>query len=262
MNYLHAVILGIVEGITEFLPVSSTGHLVLASDLLGLDATDFLKTFEIAIQAGAVMAVLSLYGLRLVRDRPLMGRIAAAFVPTAVVGLLLYPMVRGLLGDSSVVLWALGIGGVLLILFERRYREPADLPAGRQVPGEDLSRMSYRDAALIGLAQCAALVPGVSRSATTIVAGLALGLSRRAIVEFSFLLAIPTLGAATALDLYQNAGTLTGANLPLLGVGFAVSGLTAFIVIRWLLKFIRVHDFTSFGVYRVVVALALWRALS
>jgi undecaprenyl-diphosphatase len=250
MGYLHAVILGIVEGVTEFLPISSTGHLVLAADLLGLEASEFLKTFEIVIQAGAVMAVLSLYGLRLVRDWRLTARVMAAFIPTAIVGLLLYPVAKELLGSTSVVLAALGVGGVLMILFERWYDEPADA-------SEDLSLLPWSKAVFIGLAQCLAMVPGVSRSATTIIAGLVLGLSRRAIVEFSFLLAIPTLGAATALDLFKNADLLAGSNLGMLAIGFLTSWVVALVVIRWLLRFVRTHDFTIFGFYRVALAVVL-----
>lgn len=250
MSYFHAVLLGIVEGITEFLPISSTGHLVLTARLLSIPYSDFLKSFEIVIQAGAIMAAFSDHGMRLVRDRQLLLRVGAAFIPTAVVGLLLYPLVKHLLGSTSVVIAAMGIGGLLLIAFERWYREPADA-------SEDLSRMSYRSAAAIGLAQCVALVPGVSRSATTILAGLALGLSRRAIVEFSFLLAIPTLGAATILDLYKNQDLLSGTSLILLAVGFLVSWAVALVTMRWLLRYVRTHDFTSFGVYRIVVAVIL-----
>lgn len=247
MDYLHAVILGVVEGITEFLPISSTGHLVLTSRLLGLSG-DFLKTFEIVIQAGAMMAVLSDYGMRMVRDRQLFLRVAAAFVPTAVIGLLLYGVVKNLLDSPLVVVIAMGVGGVLLVGFERHYTEPPDA-------SEDLSRMPYRTAVAVGMAQCVALVPGVSRSATTIVAGLALGLSRRAIVEFSFLLAVPTLGAATALDLVKNRDLMDVHTLGLLAVGFMVSWVVALVAMRWLLKFVRTHDFTAFGIYRIVLSL-------
>jgi undecaprenyl-diphosphatase len=254
VNIFHVIILGIVEGITEYLPVSSTGHLVVAADLLGLVADDFLKLFEVVIQAGAVAAVLTLYGSRLIRDRRLLGRIAAAFAPTALVGLLFYSHIKALLGSTSIVLLALGVGGILLIVFERWYREPSDA-------SEDLSLLPYRKAILIGVAQCAAMVPGVSRSATTIVAGLALGLSRRAIVEFSFLLAIPTLGAATALDLVKNADLLVGTNGMFLALGFLTSWLVALAVVRWLVRFVRSHDFTIFGLYRIVIAIILWMYL-
>lgn len=255
MSILAAAILGVVEGVSEFLPISSTGHLVLTATLLKIPTTEFLKTFEVVIQSGAILAAVAAYGTRLIRDRELMFRVLAAFVPTAGIGLLAYPLVKSLLGSPSVVLWALGIGGVLLILFEKKYHEPADA-------AEDLARLPYRSAVLIGVAQCLALVPGVSRSATTIVAGLMLGLSRRAIVEFSFLLAIPTLGAATVLDLYRQGPTLTAADGGILAVGFLTAAVVAFVTMRWLLRFVRTHDFTAFGVYRIIVALALWAVLA
>jgi len=255
MSILAAAILGVVEGVSEFLPISSTGHLVLAARLLQVPTTEFLKTFEVVIQSGAILAALVAYGGRLIHDRRLLLRVLMAFVPTAGIGLLAYPLVKSMLGSSSVVLWALGIGGVLLILFEKKYHEPADA-------AEDLARLPYRSAVLIGVAQCLALVPGVSRSATTIVAGLMLGLSRRAIVEFSFLLAIPTLGAATALDLYKQGPSLTASDASLLATGFLAAAVVAFITMRWLLRYVRSHDFTAFGVYRIVVALALWAVLA
>lgn len=248
MDTLSAILLGIVEGITEFLPVSSTGHLILASHLGGIPSSAFLSSFQIAIQLGAILAVVTLYGMPLIRSRQLMARVAAAFVPTAVIGLVAYPFVKGLLGNPVIVVWALGVGGVLLILFEQSIPESAD-------SGEDLALLPYRHAVLIGVAQSVALVPGVSRSAATIMAGLGLGLSRRAIIEFSFLLAIPTMGAATVFDLYRSAGTFTGSEIGMMIVGFLVAWVTALVAIRWLLRFLRTHDFTWFGVYRIAVAI-------
>jgi undecaprenyl-diphosphatase len=250
MSYLDAVLLGAVEGITEFLPISSTGHLIVTAKLLGLEATEFLKSFSIAIQLGAVLAVVVAHGMTLARDRRLLGRVLAAFVPTALIGLLLYEQVRSLLGSVEVVLWAFALGGILLIVLERLIPEPADA-------SEDLSLLPYSKAVLIGTVQSLALIPGVSRAAATVMAGLSLGLSRRAIVEFSFLLAIPTLGAATLLDLAKNADTFSGSQWPLLAVGFLAAFFTALLTVRWLLRFIRTHDFTPFGVYRIVAAVLL-----
>jgi undecaprenyl-diphosphatase len=254
MTILHAVLLGIVEGVTEFLPISSTGHLIIAERLLGLASSEFSKSFSIVIQLGAILAVLTVYGRRLLTDSQLFRRVAVAFAPTVVLGLLFYSAVKSLLGNSSVVLWAMGVGGVLLILFEKLRHEPADAH-------EDLSTLPYRTAALLGLAQSVAMVPGVSRSAATIVGGLWLGLSRRAIVEFSFLLAIPTMAAASALDLYKNASAFSGAQWELLSVGFVTSWIVAWGVISWLLRYIRTHDFTAFGVYRIIAAVLFWLVL-
>lgn len=247
MGIIHAVVLGVVEGVTEFLPVSSTGHLILVTHLLGLSPSSFLKSFEIAIQLGAILAVLTLYGRMLWSKPALWARLAVAFAPTGVLGLALYPFIKGLLGSTQVVIWALAAGGVVLILFERLVPEPADA-------GEDISRMPYRTAFVVGLAQSVAMVPGVSRAAATICGGLAMGMSRRAIVEFSFLLALPTMAAATGYDLLKSAGSFTSSDFSLLAVGLVVSWLTAVFAIRWLLAFIRRRDFTVFGWYRIAAA--------
>lgn len=254
MTILHAVLLGIIEGITEFLPISSTGHLILAERLLGLVSTDFTKSFSIVIQLGAILAVVSAYGRKLLTDGELVKRVMVAFLPTVVLGLLFYSAVKSLLSSQSVVLWSMGIGGILLIAFELWRDEPADAH-------EDLSRIPYRTAVLLGVAQSVAMVPGVSRSAATIVGGLWLGLSRRAIVEFSFLLAIPTMAAASALDLFKSASLFSGSQWEVLGVGFVTSWVVAWAVISWLLRYIRTHDFTAFGVYRVIAAVLFWLVL-
>lgn len=254
MTFLHAIIFGVVEGITEFLPVSSTGHLILTGRLLGLPTGDFLKTFEIVIQLGAILAVLTLYGKMLLRKPGILTRLAVACVPTGISGFFLYPLIKGWLGNTSVVLWALGLGGAVLILFEKLVPEPADA-------SEDIARLSYRTALIVGVAQSVAIVPGVSRAAATIVGGLLAGMSRRAIVEFSFLLALPTMAAATLFDISKNMGALRDDNLGLLAVGFLTAWLTALVAIRWLLRFIRSHDFTLFGVYRIILALVVWLVL-
>lgn len=248
MSNLVAIILGIVEGITEFLPISSTGHLIIAGRLAGLASSDFVTSFNIVIQLGAILAVLTLYGKRLLTSWALMNRIIVAFIPTAVIGLILYSIVKQMLGSPAVVLWAMGVGGVLLIIFERWFKESANAH-------EDLATMPYRTAAFLGVAQSLAVVPGVSRAAATILGGLTLGLSRRAIVEFSFLLAIPTMAAASALDLYKNAGSFSGNQWDALLIGFVVSWIVALATIKWLLGYIRTHDFTLFGVYRIVAAI-------
>lgn len=240
--------LGVVEGVTEFLPISSTGHLILASTLLGVEQTEFAKTFEIAIQSGAILAVLVLYA-RLLTNWPLMKKIAAAFIPTALIGYVLYVPVKAyLLGNEWVVLGALFFGGIALIAFEKWH--------GEKDGAKDLASLSYTDAALIGIAQSVAVIPGVSRSAATVLGGLALNLSRVAIVEFSFLLAVPTLLAATALDLLKTGGYFSPHEWFLLGVGFAVSFVISLAAIRWLISYVRGHSFVAFGVYRIVLSLA------
>jgi undecaprenyl-diphosphatase len=252
MNVLQAGILGIVEGITEFLPISSTGHLMLTVQYLRLSQTDFIKSFEIAIQFGAILAVVVLYWKTLISGWDIWKKVIAAFLPTAIIGLLLYKVMKKyLLASSSIVLWALFLGGILLIIFELFHREKDNSIAS-------LSEISYSKALLIGLFQTIAIIPGVSRSAATIVGGLALGLKRKTIVEFSFLLAVPTMCAAMVFDLTKNIHAFTGANLLALGVGFIVSFIVALLAIRFLLVFIKKHTFIPFGIYRILAAIAFW----
>lgn len=250
MTAIQAALLGLVEGLTEFLPVSSTAHLIITARLLGLAQTEFVKSFEIIIQLGAIAAVLVVYWRSLL-DLEILKRLAAAFVPTGLVGLLAYKLIKQyLLADIGLIIATLALGGLLIVLFERSHQEKADAIT-------DIRRMSYRQCLAIGAFQSLAVVPGVSRSAATIIGGLLLGLSRRTIVEFSFLLAVPTILAATGLDLIKNATAFTSADAAVLAVGFVVSLLTALAAIKWLLAFVRRRRFTVFGGYRIVLAALL-----
>ena len=260
MNVLQTVVLGTVEGITEFLPISSTGHLILTSKLLGLAQSDFLKSFEIAIQLGAVLAVVGLYWRRFL-DATTFVRVVTAFIPTAIVGFVLYKVIKSvLIGNLAIVAWALLLGGGVMLLVE--WRGAAANPRPEASPGTPatapaITLPTTRQALLIGLAQSLAVIPGVSRSAATIVAGLSLGMSRQSIVEFSFLLAVPTLAAATALDLLKSADTFTAHTAGLLAIGFVVAGVTAFVAVRWLLRYISTNTFRPFAYYRIVLGLVL-----
>ena len=244
MSLLHAIILGIVEGITEFLPVSSTAHLILASKLMKLDS-EFVKSFEIIIQFGAILSVVVLYWNRF-WDWDVLKKLAVAVIPTGVIGLTVYRVVKDyLLGSVTVVLLSLVVGGIALIVFER-FRATID--------GEvDFSEISYRRALLIGVFQAIAVIPGVSRSAATIVGGSLIGISKRTIVEFSFMLAVPTMLAATGLELVASRDALSG-NYGVLAVGFVVSFITAIIAIKSFLGYIKKRDFSAFGWYRIVLA--------
>src|SRR5262249_14660776 len=186
MTYLDALILGIVEGVTEFLPISSTGHLMIAQELLQVPKDNFATTFNIVIQLGAIGAVALLYWRVLLVDRETMKRVLAAFLPTAIIGFIVYQLVKDyLLKSIPAVLWAFAVGGVILILFERLHGEKRD-------GIDNVRRISYWRAVVIGLFQAVAMVPGVSRSAATVIGGMTLGIRRATIVEFSFLLAVPT----------------------------------------------------------------------
>jgi undecaprenyl-diphosphatase len=252
MNMLHVLIFGIVEGITEFLPISSTGHLMLTAKLLGVSQSEFIKSFEIAIQLGAILSVVVLYWNKLTSENKIWKQLLVAFLPAAFIGALLYKMIKKyLLANTGVVLWSLFIGGLFLIIFELFYRQ-------KEEAVEETSAISYRQALIIGLFQSVAMIPGVSRAASTIVGGLVVGLKRKTIVEFSFLLAIPTMLAATALDLFKSASLFKPEQFTFLGVGFIVSFVVAIAAIKFLLVFIKRHSFISFGVYRIIVALVFW----
>jgi undecaprenyl-diphosphatase len=252
MNLLQTLIMSIVEGITEFLPVSSTGHLILTAQALGLTQTEFLKTFEISIQFGAILSVVVLYWRQLLVDLPVLKRVIAAFIPTAVLGLVFYKVIKTyLLASSTIVLWSLFLGGIALIVFELFHKEKEDAI-------DDLGSIPFRTSLLIGLFQSIAMVPGVSRSAATIVGGLVLGLKRKTIVEFSFLLAVPTMCAATGLDLFKNASGFSVNQMGFLSMGFVLSFVSALVGVKFLLQFIKNHTFIPFGVYRIVVAIACW----
>ena len=249
MNLFTVVILGIVEGITEFLPISSTGHLILTSRLLAIAQTEFLKSFEISIQLGAIFSVVVLYWRLLVTDLKVLKKVAAAFIPTGIIGLLLYRVVKTfLLGNVSVVLWSLLLGGVFIIVFELFYRQKSGAIS-------DISSISYPQALLIGVFQSFAIIPGVSRSAATIIGGLCLGLKRKTIVEFSFILAVPTMMAATGLDLLKNSSSFSSGQFGYLAAGFLVSFIVAILSIKLLLIFIKNNNFIIFGVYRIILAL-------
>lgn len=255
MDIMDAIILGVIEGITEFLPVSSTGHLILFGNVLLENQSLFTKSFDIIIQLGAILAVVAIYWHKLF-DKELIKRLAVAFIPTAVIGLAFYRIVKEyLLGSVSVVLWALFIGGVALIVFEIFYKKKKDSQSLPTLPEDmEVSNIGYKKAFIIGIFQSIAIIPGISRSAATIVGGLLFGLSRKTIVEFSFLLAVPTMMAAGGFDFVKNYSEFSADNIAVLVVGFIVSFLVAFVSIKFLLKFIQKHDFISFGIYRILVS--------
>jgi undecaprenyl-diphosphatase len=251
LDAFNAVILGVVEGITEFLPVSSTAHLILASHALGIRETEFLKSFEIIIQLGAILSVVVLYWRKFL-DFDLLKKLVVAVIPTGVIGLTVYKAIKGyLLGNVTVVLLALVIGGVALLLFSRMQRAP-----DRET---DFAEITYRKAFLIGLFQAIAVIPGVSRSAATIVGGSLIGVSKRTIVEFSFMLAVPTMLAASGLELIKNRSALQG-NMGVLSIGFVVSFITAIIAIKSFLGYIKNRDFSLFGWYRIALAVVYFLA--
>jgi undecaprenyl-diphosphatase len=220
--------------------------------LLKIAQSEFIKSFEIAIQLGAILAVVVLYWRQLILSPKIIKRLICAFIPTAAIGVIFYKIIKAyLLATHQIVLWALFLGGIFLIIFEMFYREKKEAV-------EDLSAISYPQAMLIGVFQSIAMIPGVSRAAATIYGGLFLGLKRRTIVEFSFLLAVPTMLAATGLDLYKSAGNFSLLQFRFLAISFIVSFLVAILSIKFLLNFIKKNNFIAFGVYRIIIALAFW----
>lgn len=252
MNLIHAIILAIVEGLTEFLPVSSTGHLVLASSLMHIQETEFVKSFELFIQVGAILAVVYVYWRKLLDNTKMWKQLIAAFIPTAVIGLLLYKVIKNvLLGNSLITVISLALGGLVIIYLEKKYQE-----SDKHL--ERIEDLPLKNAVWIGVFQSLSIVPGVSRAAATILSGMYLGLKRKTAVEFSFLLAIPTIVAASGLDLVKTKFHFSGSEWMLLLVGLVVSFVVALFVIRWLIRFVSRNDFIGFGIYRIVIAVLFW----
>lgn len=249
MSYLDAVILGIVEGITEFLPISSTGHLILTARLLHLEQTEFLKMFEVVVQLGAIFSVFVLYAKRVLFDIALIKRLVIAILPSLIVGGLLYSFIKKLFEFEALSAWMLLLGGIFIIGIEwwRKESPSADT---------DMSHIPLRTAFFIGMFQLLSFIPGVSRAGATILGGLLLGMKRTVIIEFSFLLAVPTMLAASALDIYKTGSAVDASEWGILGVGMLTSFIVALLVMRWLLKFVETHTFLPFGVYRILAGIA------
>lgn len=247
MTILEAIVLGVVEGLTEFLPVSSTGHLILASALLKLRQTEAHKVFEVTIQSGAILAVLYLYRRTLLARSDLLLKLGIAFLPTGLLGFLFYKLVKSFF-QPQLVSYMLIAGGVAFILIEWRTRH-------RPATVASLEAISGKEAFAIGLIQSLSMIPGVSRAGATIMGGLLIGMKRRDATEFSFLLAIPTMLAATGYDIYKNAGLFSLGDWQNILAGFLTSFVFAVLAIKALVKFTASHTFIPFGIYRIVVGL-------
>ena len=240
---LKALVLGIVEGLTEFLPISSTGHLILAGDLLDFDHPS-RDVFYVAIQTGAMFAVVWQYRARFLRaDVRLWLNLAVAFLPAVVLGLAFGSLIKSYLFKPIPVALAFIVGGFIILAVDR---------GERAVRVSATEQMTWLDALKVGLAQCFALIPGTSRSGATIIGGMLFGLSRPAATEFSFFLAVPTLVAAGAYDLWKHRALLNAGDSPMWAVGLAASFVSAFVVIRWLIRYVATHDFRWFAWYRIV----------
>ncbi len=250
MSWLDVILLAIVEGLTEFLPVSSTGHMILLSSLLQIESEKFTKDFEIIIQFGAILSVLALYSKQILKNPILIPKIVIAFLPTAIIGFVLKDHVDKLLESPWVVVCSLFLGGIVLTFADRWFAQQKT--AGKQI--EDLRNHQLL---LIGLIQCVALVPGVSRSAATILAGIFMGLSFQESAKFSFLLALPTLGGAAFLRALKMDTASLASLLPQLLVGGAIAFVICYLTMTFLLRFLATHGFRAFGWYRIVVSVVM-----
>lgn len=251
MTVLQAIILAIIEGITEFLPVSSTGHIILGTAIMGLKSNDFVKLFTVAIQLGTILSVLVLYFKRFFKSFDFYFKLLAAFLPAAVFGLLLNKKIDQLLENPLAVAIALLVGGVILLFVDKWFKN-GDI--------DDSNQISYATAIKIGFFQCLSMIPGTSRSAATIVGGMSQKLTRKAAAEFSFFLAVPTMFGATAkklYDFYKDGHTVTNQEINLLLIGNLVGFIVAMIAIKSFIGYLSKHGFKAFGIYRIIVGSAI-----
>ncbi len=254
MEIYQAVLLGIIEGITEFLPISSTFHLIFAEQILGLEQTEFLKFFTVFIQAGGILAVLSLYGRELWTNRHLTKKVLLSFIPTAIFGFAFYKLIKGFFFENNLLMLAVFmIFGLIFIIYEWL------LQKNKQVQTQDIASLSWQQSLLIGLAQALAVLPGVSRAGVVILAMMMLGQKRTEAAKYSFLLAVPTILGTAGFDLLKTQADLqiSSQEILLVGVGFAVSFAVALIVLRWLIRYLQTNSLTIFGYYRLALGLIL-----
>jgi len=263
MEILHIVILSLIEGITEFLPISSTAHLILTSHVLQIPKTDFLSTFEISIQLGAIAAVVAIYWKRLLHNHTLFYKAIIGFIPTGLIGFTIYRYIKPLLNDPFIPVVSLFLGGIVIILIEKYFQLkmrqlPTTIKRAQNIPDQELVHITYRQSLLIGLIQSVSMIPGVSRAAASIFGGMAIGLNRKTATEFAFLLAIPTMALATGYDLFKSSDSISQQQLLQIGLGIAGSFLTALFVIRWLINYVQTNNFIWFGIYRIVLSIAYY----
>jgi undecaprenyl-diphosphatase len=247
MTLIQVIILAIIEGITEFLPISSTGHMIIASSVMGIQANDFVKLFTVAIQLGAILSVVVLYWKRFFQTLDFYYKLFVAFIPAAVFGLLFSKKIEELMESALTVGITLFIGGIILLFVDKWFNQPE---------GKEEPKITYLTALKIGLFQCLSMIPGTSRSAATIVGGMSQKLSRKAAAEFSFFLAVPTMFAATGKKLYdfvKDGHVFTGEEIKLLAIGNVVAFIVALLAIKTFITFLEKRGFQLFGWYRILV---------
>lgn len=246
MNLIQTIILAIIEGITEFLPISSTGHMILASYIMNIQDVEFVKTFEISIQLGAIMAIVMIYANRFLRGISIYLKLGFAFFPTAVIGFFAYDIIKTFLFNSTIVAVSLVAGGIILVIIDKRVvRQKSSVV--------DLEDISYKNAFFIGLIQCFSMIPGVSRAAATIIGGVFNGLDKKQATEFSFLLAVPTMFAATGYDIIKTSVIFSKQEIVLLIIGLCIAFFTAWIAVKLFIKIVEKYGFIYFGYYRIII---------
>ena len=250
MGILDSILLGIIEGFTEFLPISSTGHLIVASEFLNIDQNNVTNAYQVIIQFAAILAVLLTYKDKFHPSKiELWKKLILAFIPIGAVGFIFSSQIKAMF-DIKIVAIMFIVGGIVFLIVEKFYTEKEHFI-------DDVEKVSYKQALWIGLAQIAALIPGTSRAGSTIIGAMLVGLNRKASAEFSFLLAFPVMCATTGYDLLKHYKDFSDANLVVLGVGFVVAFIVAFITIKLFLKFLEKFTFVAFGIYRIVFGLVL-----
>ncbi|TAH26314.1 MAG: undecaprenyl-diphosphate phosphatase [Cytophagales bacterium] len=248
MNLFQAIILSIIEGITEFLPISSTGHMILASSMMGIEDNEFTKLFTVCIQFGAILSVVVLYWKRFFNNIDFYIKLLIAFIPAAIIGFLFSKKIDAMLESPLVVAINLLVGGIFLLFVDKIFKSN---------PSSDTTEVSYWSALKIGFFQCIAMMPGVSRSAATIIGGLSQGLNRKSAAEFSFFLAVPTMFAATAYKLLKSYKEIQTEHLSILVLGNLFAFVVAIIAIKFLIGFLNKHGFKLFGYYRIVLGIII-----
>lgn len=247
MTIFESIVLAVIEGLTEFLPISSTGHMIMGAKLLHLDS-EFVKTFEISIQLGAIMAIVMLYAKRFMQSFTIYLKLGIAFVPTGIVGFLAYKTIKMYLFNPYVVGVALVIGGIILVLIDKKV-------VTRESKTLNLENISYKNSFLIGLIQCISMIPGVSRAAATIIGGVFNGLDKKQATEFSFLLAVPTMFAATGYELLKTPIQFSQHEITLLAIGLIVAFFSAWAAVKIFIRLVEHYGFKYFGYYRIVIGL-------
>lgn len=246
MNFIDAIILAIIEGLTEFLPVSSTGHMIITSALLGISSDQFVKVFTVNIQFGAILSVIVLYWKRFFKSLEFYYKLLVAFIPAAIFGLLLSDFIDSLLENVAVVAISLVLGGIVLVFIDGFFKNQ-----------DEMATVTYKKALVIGLFQCIAMIPGVSRSAATIIGGMTQKLTKKTAAEFSFFLAVPTMFAASCYKLLKDHEAITVDNIGILLVGNIVAFIVAMLAIKTFISFITKYGFKAFGYYRIVVGIVI-----